>query len=153
MLVALLVGAITVAAIQWRRAHSLAHDQTQREAAARTASNLAAALFTYDYRNLAVTRQRLLALSTGEFAARQSADSAATEANLVKAHAVGTASVRQVTVSDVVADRAAALVVVNSHATATGGSTSSVNYLHMTLEMQRGAWKVDAVQTLDPPPG
>lgn len=148
---AALVFATTAAVVQWRRADDLAHQKSLRDGATATAAAEAAALFTYDYRDLAAAQDRILGLATGEFARQEAAHSSAIARNLVRLRASGTASVREVALSAVTGGRALALVLVATRAQAVGGSTSGLVYLHMTLLLAGGRWKVAGVQTLASP--
>jgi hypothetical protein len=155
LLVAALAFAATLAAREWHRADSTRsqlHTQlqavAQRDAVAARASDTAAALFTYDYRDLAATQQRLSSFATGGFAQREAAQSPAVQQQLRQARAIGSASVKEVDVSDLSADHATAFVVVATHLDSAKGSSSGIAYLHLDLRRVAGVWKVDDVQNL-----
>jgi hypothetical protein len=152
-LAAALVFATVIALIEWRKWDSLNHAVVVRNQVAATASALGEALFTYDYRDLAAAQSRVLVLATGPFAAQEAAATKSVEANLAKVHATSTATLAEVSVTPVDGNRADAFVIVDSHATGTGGSTAGRQYLNITLERVGGRWKVDTVQGLIPPMG
>lgn len=149
-LAALLVFAGTMAVIEWRRADNLANQATLRNNASATAAVVGQALFTFDYRDLSATSNRILALATGGFAKQETANSKQIEANLIRLKAVGTATVQEVSVTGMAAGGAAALVVVDGSTHTVDGSAQRVSYLHMSLLLLAGRWKVAAVQTLVP---
>jgi hypothetical protein len=157
-LVVVVVFCAALAGFQWHRAHHaqsrLNDDQAAlaaRDEVASTAAAAGTALFTYDYRDLAATQQRIRSLATGAFAQRESASTSAVEGQLRAAKAVGSATVSEETVSAISAGRATALVILDTKASsATGASTTGTVYLHIDLQDVEGTWKVDDVQTLAP---
>jgi hypothetical protein len=153
LLTAALVFTAVMAVIGWRRADSLNNDVTARDNVAAVAGAEGKALFTYDYRDLAEAQQRILAHAGGRFAQQQRAHTASVEADLTQVKATGTAAVVDVSVSGLGRGRAEAFVILHTHVQATGGSSDGTQYLNTTLTQQGGRWKVDAVQTLTPPPG
>ncbi len=152
MLAAALVFAAVMAIMEWRRANSVSGDAAVRNRIAATAASEGAALYTYDYRDLALSQKRILALASGGFAQQEEAHATAVEANLANLKATGTATVHQVSVTGEVQGRAGAFVVVDTRAQATGGSTTATQYLNMSLTLQGDQWKIYAVQVLLPPP-
>src|SRR5437667_5111844 len=73
VLAAGLVFTSTVALIQWRRADDLRHTERVRRAAASTAGQFGAALFTYDYTDLQAAKARVLGLASPRFATQYNA--------------------------------------------------------------------------------
>jgi len=151
VLATLLVFAAVVALVEWRRWDSLNHTVALRNRISATAAAEGEALFTYDYRDLAAAQKRILAVAGGSFAQQETSANKSVETNLTKLKATGTATVEEVSVTGDAGGQAAAFVVVDTQAHATGGSTSGVQYLSMTLGLDRGQWKVDSVQSLVPP--
>ncbi|HWC36820.1 MAG TPA: hypothetical protein VG650_18585 [Mycobacteriales bacterium] len=155
-LVAALAFTTTLAGLEWRRADRDAshlraqlHHSALRQAVAARAVGVATNLFTYDYRNLAATQRYLRSAATGGFAQREAAHDPAVQQQLRQAKAVGSATVKEVTVSDVSAMQATAFVVVMTHVSSTtSGSADGIAYLHLHLRLVGGVWKVDDVQNL-----
>ncbi|MGN6474077.1 MAG: hypothetical protein ACTHK4_10600 [Mycobacteriales bacterium] len=151
VLVAALVFAGTLSGIEWHRADVSQSRAHARQDVAARAGDVATALFTYDYRNLAATQQRLSAAATGGFAQLEAAQSAAVQQQLRKAKAIGSATVKEVNVSDVSGSHATAFVVLATHVTSTQGSSDGVAYVHLDLRIVGSVWKVDDVQNLSAP--
>jgi len=150
-LVVALAFAVTLAGLKWHDADSASSRQNARDAVTDRAVGVATSLFTYDYRNLAATQRYLSSAATGDFAQREAAHTEAVQAQLRAAKAVGTATVKEVTVSDIEDDQASAFVVLMTHITSeTSGSADNIAYLHLHLRLVDGAWKVDDVQTMKP---
>jgi hypothetical protein len=149
VLVLALAFAATLAGIKWHDADQTASQRNAREAVTQRAVGVATSLFTYDYRNLAATERYLSGATTGGFAEREAAHDAAVQAQLRAAKAVGTATVKEVSVSDIAEGQATAFVVLMTHVTSTtSGSADSVAYLHLHLVLADDVWKVDDVQNL-----
>jgi hypothetical protein len=147
------VAAVVTAVIEWPSAGSAGTEVAVRDDISTTAAAEGAALFSYDYRDLAAAQRRVLALASGPFAQREAAHDAAVSAKLAHLRATSTATVREVAVTGDAGGRAGAFVVVESQTQAGGPPTAVAHYLNMTLTLQSGRWKVDAVQSLLPPPG
>lgn len=153
VLVAALAFATTLAVREWRRAdnlHTRLHQLTLRQQVAIRASGAARGLFTYDYRNLAATQQYLSSVATGGFAQSEASQSPAVQQQLRNAKAIGSAVVKEVTVSDVTAGHATAFVVVATKLVSAAGNSSGIVYLHLDLRLVDQSWKVDDVQNLAP---
>jgi hypothetical protein len=157
-LVVIAVFAGSLAGFQWHRAHaaqsrldSLQASTAQHAQVAAVASEVATALFTYNYRNLAATQSKIASLATGTFAQRESVSNPAVQRQLRAAKATGSAIVDEETVSGIAAGQATALVVLTTTASS-NGSQSAANevYLHVGLRKVGSDWKVDDVQTLKP---
>ena len=151
VLATLLVFAAVVAVVEWRRWDSLNHTVAVRNRISATAAAEAEALFTYDYQDLAAAQKRILAGAGGSFARQESAAGKSVATTLTRLKATGTSTVEEVSVTGDAGGQAAAFVVVDTQAHATGGATKGVQYLSMTLGLDGGQWKVDAVQSLVPP--
>jgi hypothetical protein len=150
LLVAALAFTTTLAVIETHRAHQAKSTTNTRSDVAKAAAALATLLFTYDYHDLAKTQQQLEALSAGGFAQRENSQSDAVQEQLRKAQAVGSANVKEVTVSDVSGTRATAFVIVATHVASTQGKADGIAYLHLDLQLVGKFWKVDDVQNLSP---
>ncbi|HVT65894.1 MAG TPA: hypothetical protein VHD81_12125 [Mycobacteriales bacterium] len=149
VLVVALAFSATLAGIKWHRADQVQAQRDDRAALTARAVGVATSLFTYDYRNLAATERYLSGAATGGFAQREAAHDAAVQAQLRAAKAVGSATVKEVSVSDIADGQATAFVVLMTHVTSTtSGSADSVAYLHLHLVEVDDAWKVDDVQNL-----
>lgn len=154
VLVAALAFAGTLSGIEWHRADVAAprsHQLVQREVVGARAGEAATALFTFDYRNLAATQHRLSALATGGFAQLEAAQSGAVQQRLRKEKAIGTATVKELNVSDVSAGHATAFVVLATHLTSAAGTSDGVAYVHLDLRLVGSQWKIDDVQNLSAP--
>jgi hypothetical protein len=148
---ATLAAALTVAVLQWRRADHVSGELAQRNLVAATAADVGQALFTYDYQDLGAAQRRILTLTSGSFAQQQRASGASVESSLVKARAVGTATVSEVSVTGVAGGGAGAFVLVDTRAQGSDGVVTGVEYLAMGLVLDRGRWTVDSVLRLQPP--
>ena len=147
MLVAALTFGAVLTVLQWQRADRAESQRDARQAVMARAVGVATNLFTYDYRNLAATQRYLARYAAGGFAQREAAHNEAVQAQLTKAKAVGSATVKEVSVSDISEDQATAFVVLATHVSSTtSGSADSVAYLHLHLRLVGAMWKVDDVQ-------
>jgi hypothetical protein len=145
---AALVFTTTFGVIQWRRADDLGQKQSQRRAAAATAAQFAAALYTYDYNDLAAAKARIVRLVTPAYAKGYDASSAAEQATITRLKARQTAKASGVFLTDVVKDHVAAVVVLNSSLQSAGGNRNSVTYLDVALVRQGSAWKVNVARAV-----
>ena len=148
LLVAALAFTTTLCFVEVHKVHQ-AHNGTQvRSDVSAVSAALGTLLFTYDYHDLAKSQAKVTALATGAFAQQESTQSAAVQRQLVKAQAVGTATVKEVSVSILGTDHAKAFVVVTTHVTSSQGKADGTAYLHLDLVKTGGVWKVDDAQTL-----
>ena len=145
---ALLVFTATLSVIEWRSASNLRQADSRRRAAAATAAEFGTALFTYDYNDLAAAKAKVLALATPEYAKGYDASSAAEQATITQLKARETAKASGVFLTDVVKNRAAAVVVLNSALQSASGNRSSVTYLDVAMVRQGSGWKVDAARAV-----
>jgi hypothetical protein len=150
VLVVLVVVAGGLAGLEWRRNTQLTHQRNEQRAVAGTASGLGEALLSYNSANLAVSRNRVLALSTPTFAATYDQDfSQALSGTITALGASAAAQVRDVYVADVARDSAKAIVVMDFKTTSTAGTRQVLGTnLQMDLVRQGGSWKVDAVTVI-----
>jgi Mce-associated membrane protein len=148
VLAAGLVFTTTLALIQWRQANGLRHTESVRRTAASTAGQFGLALFTYDYTDLKGARDRVLRFATPSYAKGYDASSPREQATIVQLKARESARVTGVFLTDVVRNRAAAVVIVSATVQAATGTRSSVSYLDVALVRQGGAWKVDTARAI-----
>lgn len=143
---AVLVFTATLAALQWRRADDLRHKESARKAAASTAARFAGALYTYDYNDLAAAKARVLPLLTAKYAKNYEAAIPAQQAEVTRLKAKETAKVAGVFLTDVVGDKAAAVVILDTSLQSTAGNRTGTNYLDVALVRQGSTWKVDTAK-------
>src|SRR4051794_29125347 len=143
---AALVFTTTVAVIQWRRADDLRHKESARKAAASTAARFAGALYTYDYSDLAAAKARVLPLLTAKYAKNYETAIPAQQAEVIRLKAKETAKVAGVFLTDVVGDRAAAVVILDTNLQSTAGNRAATSYLDVALVRQGSTWKVDTAK-------
>ncbi|MBV8560023.1 MAG: hypothetical protein JO050_04580 [Acidimicrobiia bacterium] len=148
VLAAALVFTGTLSVIEWRRAGDQSQAASERQAAAATAAQFGTALFTYDYTDLAAAKARILGLATANYAKGYAASSAAEQATIMSLKARERARASGVFLTDVVKNRAAAIVVLNSALESASGNRSSLTYLDEALIRQGSTWKVDAARAI-----
>lgn len=149
---AVLVYAVTVAAVETSRRDALSRAAAQNNLVAATAAAEGQALSTYDYRDLAPAKDRILALATGAFAEQEAADYPAVAAGITGLKATGSARIEESLASLVGPGRADAFVVVATTVDSTAGVTTATQYLRMALVLVGSEWKVAGVQPLSPAP-
>ena len=110
----------------------------------RVAGQFAQALFTYDYRDLASTREEVLATATGGFrSGYEEAFDTVFEPLITKGKAVSDVTVKDVFVSDDEGGEAEAVVVIDTTSESTKGTRQLSNvYLRLSLVDVDGTWKV-----------
>jgi Mce-associated membrane protein len=148
VLAALLVFTATLSLIEWRRASDLKQAASRREAAAATAAQFGTALFTYDYNDMAAAKAKVLRLATPAYAKGYDSSSAAEQATIARLKARESARASGVFLTDVVKNKVAAVVVLNSSLQSASGNRSSVTYLDVALVRQGSGWKVDAARAV-----
>src|SRR6266568_1063829 len=116
-----------------RGANDLRHTERLRSTAASTAGQFGLALFTYDYTDLPGARARVLRFATPSYAKGYDASSPPQQATIVQLKARESARVTGVFLTDVIKDRAAAVVIVATTLQATTGPRSSLSYLDVAL--------------------
>jgi len=146
LLVAALVFTTTLAVIQWRRASDAHHAASLRRTAAATAAQFGQALYTYDYNDLAAAKARVLRLATAKYAKGYDTNSGAQQATIANLKARESAKPSGVFLTDVVKDRVAGIVILNTALQSTAGNRSSVEYLDLALVRQGSTWKVDTAR-------
>ena len=143
---AALVFTSTLAVIQWRRAEDLRHTASVRRAAANTAAQFATALYTYDYKDLAGARARVLRFATAKYAGGYDATISGQKDTIARLQVQEAGRVTGVFLTDVVANHVAGVVLVETSAQSTAGTRRATNYLDLALVRQGSAWKVDVAR-------
>ena len=146
------VLATIVAVNQSNRADDLAQERADRRAVATVAAAFGQAYLSYDFRDVAGSGDRVIALVTDDFAADfEQTRVPGIEAVFAEIETTTVATTREVFVSDVGRDSARALVVVDVDAAGTTVGIQSLRNLSFVVVLVRegGEWKVDAVE---PPP-
>lgn len=150
VLAAALVFTTTLALIQWRRADDLRHKEAVHRAAESTAAGFSAALYTYDYNDLAGAKARVLRFATPKYAKDYDATSPAQQETITRLKARESAKVAGVFLTDVVGDRAGAVVILDTSLQSTAGNRTSISYLDVALVRQGGTWKVETARPVTP---
>lgn len=145
-----LVFMTTFGLLQWRRASGLNHTATLRRSAAATAGQFASTLYTYDSADLPGARARVLRLATQEFGRRYDATQGPEQAAIAKLKAREAGRVTGVFLTDVVRNRAAAVVIVNTLIEAADQRRTGVTYLDVALLHGPTGWKVDRATPVVP---
>jgi Mce-associated membrane protein len=143
---AALIFMTTLAVIQWKRADDLRHNESVHKAAELTAARFASALYTYDYTDLAAAKARVLPLLSDKYAKSFEANSPSQQAEVTRLKAKETAKVAGVFLTDVVGDKAAAVVILDTSLQSTAGNRTSTSYLDVALVRQGSTWKVDTAK-------
>jgi Mce-associated membrane protein len=150
IVVVILIGAIVTAGLQWYRADKADTRQQDRRQVGDSAGRFGQALLSYDHTRLQAARNKVLSLSSNDFA--KTYDQAFTgglEGIITKLKADATATVRTVYVGDVDGGNASAVVVMDSEVHSTAGTRSVLgSYLDMKLTRSHGEWKVTEVTSI-----
>ena len=146
ILAAVVVFTTTLAVIEWRRANDVDHTESLRRQAASTAAQFGTALYTYDYKDLAAAKARVLSFASAAYAKGYDATSGAEKDTITKLQARQSARPSGVFLTDVVKGKVAAVVILNTALQSTAGNRTSVQYLDVALVRQGGAWKVATAQ-------
>ena len=148
LLVAALAFTTTMTFVELHKVHQSDKGVDVRSDVSEVSAALGTLLFTYDFHDLSKSQAKITALTTGALAQRESTQSASVQTQLVKAKAVGTATVKEVSVSILGTEHAKSFVVVTTHVTSKQGEANGTAYLHLDLVRTGGVWKVDDAQTL-----
>ena len=151
LLVVVLVVTAAVAVAANRRVQSLEHDRDRQRQVERSAAVFGEALLSYDYRDLEGTVQRVLRLSTPQFAAQyEEAFDGGLSVLITEVQGTATAEAKDVYVGEVGPGRAVAIVVLDSVVDGTTGQrTRTDSYVRLVLRRRDEAWKVDEVTNLN----
>ncbi len=143
---AALVFTTTYAVLQKGKADDLRHAASVRRAAELTAAQFGAALYTYDFNDLAAARTRVLQFATPAYAKGYATSSPPQQDTITKLKAKESAKVTGVFLTDVVGNRVAGVVILDTALESTAGNRSSVQYLDVALLRQGSTWKVDTAK-------
>lgn len=141
---ALILAAVTAAVIERHKNSRLTETASARAAVSRRAAEFSQALLSYDRTNIAAGRDRVLAMSTGDFARTYStAFNSGLEALITKLQATAKATAREVYVTEASGGEARAIAVVDSKVTSTAGIRDLTgSYVQMDLVKEKGIWKI-----------
>ena len=147
VLFALTAALAVVAATLYAR---LDEERTRTDEVERVAGQFAAAVASYDYRNLEAAKRDVLALSTGGFRKDYEAKFADLKTVLEATKASSTTTVKEVYLGPIAGDQATAFVVVDLEIEGSSGRRQLVNeYLELGLVHVRAGWRVDNVRNLN----
>jgi len=149
--VVFLAGTIVMGVIAVHLKGQVDKERSGRRAVERAASRFGDRFFTYDYRHLDQSKAAVLVLSTGAFKKNYAEVFDGGLGQLVtQAKAVSTGTVKEVFVSSVEGDNAAAVLVADATITGTSGTRRmSDSYIRLDLVKVRGQWLVDQVTDLE----
>ena len=143
---AALVFTATLAVIQWRRADHLRHAASARKAAASTAAQFGVSLYSYDYSDLASARARVLRFATAKYAKGYDASIQQQQETITRLKARESAKTAGVFLTDVVGNRVAGVIILDTAVQSTAGNRTSINYLDLALVREGSTWKVDTAR-------
>lgn len=147
VLFALTAALAVVAATLYAR---LDEERNRTDEVERVAGQFAAAVASYDYRNLDTAKRDVLALSTGAFRKDYEAKFGDLKTVLEATKASSTTTVKEVYLGPVEGDQATAFVVVDLEVQGSSGRRQLVNeYLELSLVRVRAGWRVDNVRNLN----
>ena len=157
ILLVLLLAAVVLAGLQWRRGNDfddrvrdLERQAATRREVATTSGEFTQALLTYDYKDLTGARTLVLGLATERFAQGYTTFfTAGAESVIIKLQAMSTGTVREVHVSDSIGDTAHTTVKYDAEVKSTSGTRRTTSgFLELSLLRQDGRWKIDEVTSL-----
>jgi hypothetical protein len=124
---------------------------------ASVAGRFAEALFTYDHRDVATTRERVLSMSTGGFRDEyEEAFEGGIDVFIEETEATSEVTVKEVLVGAIEGGTATAVVIIDTSADGAGGARNLRNlYLRLDMVRVEGEWKVASVtypETAPPEP-
>jgi Mce-associated membrane protein len=145
-----LIASVVTAGLQWHRAEAAADREADRKDVAERAEQFGQALLSYDHKNLQAARNRVLGMSSDDFAKTYDvAFTGGLEGVITKLKADATATPRSVYVSDLDEGNAKAVVVMDSEVHSTAGTRRVLgSYLDMKLTRHHGQWKVTEVNSI-----
>lgn len=147
VLFALTAALAVVAATLYAR---LDEERSRTDEVERVAGQFAAAVASYDFRNLDAAKRDVLALSTGAFRKDYEAKFADLKTVLEATKASSTTTVKEVYLGPIEGDQATAFVVVDLEVQGSSGRRQLVNeYLELSLVHVRAGWRVDNVRNLN----
>lgn len=153
VLAAIVVLALITGVFAWG---ATKYSATQRElddvdAVRNVAGQFGAAALTYDYRDLPSFERRMRAPATGTFRRQLQEGLGGLEELIRQLRSQSEGTVKQIYVSDIDDDSAAALVVVEARAQNGDDPPRTLDaaYLELQLVKVDGRWRIDGVSTLD----
>ena len=149
--VALAVVAVVLAGVAGILNQRYRDLKNRNNAVERAAAAMGSALLTYDYRNLPRTKAVVLKLATGTFEKQYSAAfEGGLDTILTNSKAVSNVRDIDVFISDVDSKSAAAIVVVDTVVSGTGGDNRRLtSYIRLDLVNTDDGWLVDGVTNLN----
>lgn len=145
-----LIASVVTAGLQWHRAEAAADRESDRRNVAERAEQFGQALLSYDHKNLQAARNRVLGMSSDDFAKTYDvAFTGGLESVITKLKADATATPRTVYVNELDEGNAKVVVVMDSEVHSTAGTRRVLgSYLDMKLTKSRGQWKVTEVNSI-----
>ncbi|HEX7167204.1 MAG TPA: hypothetical protein VF230_09510 [Acidimicrobiales bacterium] len=143
--------AVAAVAFALSSRQQLADERDGREQVERVSGQLAAALLTYDYRELDEWKERVLVNATGKFRREfEETFASSLEPIVTEVKATSRATVTDVYVGPIDDGAASAIVVANAIAEGTAGRrTTLASYIQLDLVEVDGRWRVDGVTNLN----
>jgi Mce-associated membrane protein len=145
-----LAASVGTAGLQWNQAHQSAEREHDRRAVRASAGEFGQALLSYDHRNLQAARNRVLSLSSEDFAKTYDvAFTGGLESVITRLKASATATVRTVYLGDIDASSARAIVVLDSEVRSSAGTRRVLgSHLDMRLARKGEGWRVTEVTSI-----
>jgi Mce-associated membrane protein len=148
LLLAIVAVVLGVTAVSLRA--DLDREREERRDVAEVAGAFSEAILSYDFKDLDATKQRVLDLSTGDFADDFDTSFEGLSALVEAAKGRATATVQDVFVGDIGDGEATVITVVDLAATgASGDRTVPDSYIRLSLVRVDGEWKVDGLTSLN----
>lgn len=120
-----------------------------RAAVQEVAGRFAAAVYSYDHRDLPASKRRVLDLSTVAFRREYEEGFGAIEAVLTEAKAISEATVSDVFTASVEGSEATCIVLVDTVVSGVAGRRSGTSYSRVSLVKVEGHWRVNDLVALD----
>jgi Mce-associated membrane protein len=147
----LFVATVALATVAATLRSNLEQERGDRDEIERVSGDVAAALLTYDYRDLERSKARVLANATGKFRAEyETAFETSLRTLIAETQASSTGTVTDIFVTRVDDGAASAIVVANAVANGAAGRRATVgSYIRLDLVEVGGRWRVDGVTDLN----
>jgi Mce-associated membrane protein len=145
-----LLASIVTAGVQWYQADQAAAREAERQQVRTRAGEFGQALLSYDHRDLQAARNKVLALSSDDFAKTYDvAFTGGLESVITRLKASATATVRNVYLEDIDEASARAIVVMDSEVRSTAGTRRVLgSHLDMKLTRSGDRWRVTEVNSI-----
>jgi Mce-associated membrane protein len=142
---------VALAVVAAAQSSGLHDERGRRRGVEEVAGRFTTALLTYDYKNLPQARERVLALSTGNFRKEyEQAFTGGLDVLLKESRATSEGTVTNIYVGSVDEDTAEAIAVANAVAEGVSGTRRTVaSYIELRLVRVSGRWRVDGVTNLN----